>query len=81
VRVPRKPHIHNVSEPDWRGTLMGGLDRLWWVAVVGLEAAYDDSKKEANRDVRILDQPNYEDHIGGPHVLPRTRLNWSARFV
>jgi len=60
---------------------MGGLDRLWWVAVAGLDAVYTDSTKRANRDVRILDQPNYEGHIGGPHVLPRIHLNWSARFV
>jgi len=45
---------------------MGGLDRLWWVAVEGLEAVYTDSRNQANRDVRILDQPNYEGRIGGP---------------
>ena len=74
-------YIHNVSEPDWRGRLMGGLDRLWWVAVAGLEAVNTDSKKQANREVRVLDQPNYQGRIGCPHILPRTRLNWSARVV
>lgn len=48
---------------------MGGLDRLWWVAVEGLEAIYTDSKNRANCDVRILDQPN---QLRGSH-------RWSTR--
>jgi len=78
VQAPRKPHIQDVSDPDWQGSLMGGgLHRVRWVAVAGLEPAYTDSKKQTNRDLRILDLPSYEDHIDGPHV-PWTRLNWSA---